>query len=172
MPTIHDAELFSVATDEITVTFNTDEEASVATRVGDHEVETVGRYHVARVTGLEPSTPYALAVDGIESSELLPAQVTTLDTPPGRHVATVATVNDVHFGEEECGKLGTPEELGPVFTTQPGEPPYWLTMNRCAIDEMAALDPDAVIVKGDLTSAGTQDEYEMFLETYARLGPR
>ncbi|MDQ1520363.1 MAG: 3,5-cyclic-AMP phosphodiesterase, partial [Actinomycetota bacterium] len=55
---------------------------------------------------------------------------------------------------------------------QPGEPPYWLTMNRCAIDEMEALDPDAVIVKGDLTSAGTQDEYDMFLETYARLGPR
>ena len=71
--------------------------------------------------------------------------------PPGRLLATIATVNDVHFGEVECGKLGTPEELGPVFTAEPGEPPYPEVMNAGAIDEIDALDPDAVVVKGDLT---------------------
>jgi len=169
---IHDPELFSVAPDEVTITFATDEPASVTTRVGDREVVTEGRYHVARVSGLEPSTPYTLAVDDAPPSELLPAQVTTLAAPPGRHVATVATVNDVHFGEVECGKLGTPEELGPVFTTPPGEAPYWDTMNRCAVRELEALGADAVIAKGDLTNIGSEAEYELFLDTYNALGPR
>jgi 3',5'-cyclic AMP phosphodiesterase CpdA len=39
-------------------------------------------------------------------------------------------------------------------------------MNRGAIDEIAALDPDAVVVKGDLTSRGSQEEYARFLEFY------
>ena len=42
--------------------------------------------------------------------------MTTLALPTGRLIATVATVNDVHFGEKECGKLGIDEEIGPVFT--------------------------------------------------------
>jgi predicted phosphodiesterase len=169
---VHDAELFSVGPDEVTVTFATDEVATVTTRVGEREVATSGRYHVATVVGLEPSTEYTLAVEGAATSDLLPASVTTLGVPPGRRLATFATVNDVHFGEVECGKLGTPEELGPVFTTPPGEPPYWDVMNRAAVDEMQALDPAAVVVKGDLTAEGTEREYELFLETYERLGAR
>ena len=63
---------------------------------------------------------FAVEVDGAEASDLLPARVTTLARPTGRLIATVATVNDVHFGEKECGKLGIAEEVGPVFTTAPG----------------------------------------------------
>ena len=37
---------------------------------------------------------------------------------------------------------------------------------------MAALDPDAVVVKGDLTDTGRPEEYEAFLEVYGALGPR
>ena len=37
---------------------------------------------------------------------------------------------------------------------------------------MAALDPDAVVVKGDLTDTGRPEEYEAFLEVYGELGPR
>ena len=37
----------------------------------------------------------------------------------------------------------------------PGEPPYPETMNGGAIAEIEALDPDAVLVKGDLTNLGT-----------------
>ena len=74
--------------------------------------------------------------------------------PRGPLLATIATVNDVHFGEQECGKLGTPEEIGPVFTTAPGDPPYPEVMNEGAIAEIDALDPAAVVVKGDLTNLG------------------
>ncbi len=169
---IHDAELFTVGPDEVVVTFRTDAVARVATRVGDREVTTEGCYHSARVAGLEPSTEYELAVDGAPASPLLPASVTTLPAPPGARVATVATVNDVHFGEVECGLLGTPEELGPVFRAEPGAEPYPEVMNRGAIDEIAALEPDAVVVKGDLTDLGTEEQYDAFTRAYRRLGGR
>jgi 3',5'-cyclic-AMP phosphodiesterase len=169
---IHDAELFTVGPDEVVVTFRTDSGESVTTSVGDHEVTTTGPYHSVAITGLEPDTEFPLRVDGVEASPLLPATVTTLARPSGRLLATVATVNDVHFGEQECGKLGTPEELGPVFVAEPGEPPYPEVMNAGAIDEIARFDPDAVVVKGDLTNLGTEAEYKSFLDAYTRLGDR
>ena len=169
---IHDAELFSVGPDEVVVTFRTDDDDAIVTSIDDQTVETSGKYHSVQFTGLDADTEYALRVDGVDTSELLPATIRTLPRPTGRLLATIATVNDVHFGEKECGHLGTPEELGPVFTSEPGEPPYWDVMNRGAIDEMAALAPDAIIVKGDLTNLGSEDEYQLFLDAYERLGAR
>jgi Icc protein len=170
--TIHDAELFTLGPDEAVVTFRTDARASVAVRVGDREVASEGTHHLVRVDGLEPAIEYALEVEGAPASELLPASVTTLARPAGALLSTFATVNDVHFGEEECGKLGTPEELGPVFATVDGETPYWQVMNDGALEELTALAPDAVIVKGDLTDVGSDEEYQWFLDSYSRLGPR
>jgi 3',5'-cyclic AMP phosphodiesterase CpdA len=43
-------------------------------------------------------------------------------------------------------------------------------MNRGAIDAIERLAPDAVVVKGDLTDRGTEDQYEAFLRAYTRLG--
>jgi 3',5'-cyclic AMP phosphodiesterase CpdA len=45
-------------------------------------------------------------------------------------------------------------------------------MNRAAIDAIEKLDPDAVVVKGDLTDRGTEEEYDAFLRAYSRLGER
>jgi len=169
---IHDAELFTIGPDEVVVTFRTDDDESITTQAGDHEVTTHGRYHSARVTGLEPQTEYALRVDGVEPTELLPGRVTTLAQPAGARLATFATVNDVHFGEVECGRLGTPEELGPILHAEPGAEPYPQVMNAGAIAEIGALDPDAVLVKGDLTDRGTAEEYQSFLDAYTQLGTR
>ena len=80
---IHDAELFTVGPDEVVVTFRTDDDASVATSVGERSVTTIGPYHSARITGLEPATEYPLAVDGVDATDLLPTSVTTL-AGPGR----------------------------------------------------------------------------------------
>jgi predicted phosphodiesterase len=169
---IHDAELFTVGTDEVVVTFRTDEERAVTTVVGAIETTTTGWYHAARVTGLEPGATYDLAVDGAASSPLLPATVTTLGAPGGARLGTVATVNDVHFGEVECGVFGSDDEVGPIFRTDPGDEPYPEVMNRGAIGEIEALAPDAVVVKGDLTNLGTEEEYEQFVAAYSQLGAR
>ncbi len=169
---IHDAELYTVGPDEVVVTFRSDDDAPVTTTVGDHSVTTRGPNHSARVTGLEPATDYPLAVEGGAPSELCPSRVTTLERPAGALLATFATVNDVHFGEVECGRLGTAEELGPILSVEPGAEPYPSVMNKGAIDEIESLDPDAVVVKGDLTDLGTEDQYQAFLDAYTRLGAR
>jgi len=85
---------------------------------------------------------------------------------PGELLATFATVNDVHFGETVAGVVSGSPEVGPVFSSAPGDPPYPLTMNAGAIAGMVALDPALVIVKGDLTSNGTREEYDAFLAMY------
>ncbi len=104
--------------------------------------------------GLTPDTDYDL--DGFHF-RTLPAD--------GELLATIATVNDVHFGETECGHIeGDP--IGPILRSAPGEDPYPEIMNRGAVTEISALGPDAVIAKGDLTSNGTEDEYQRFLEVY------
>lgn len=172
---VRDAEVVSVGTDAVVVTFTTDGGRTVTSRVGDRELTTEGPHHVARFTGLEAATAYAVEIEGHPGGDPhLPPTVRTLDPPPGRLLATVATVNDVHFGETECGQVGgvMEEGLGPVLRARPGEPPYPEMMNRAAIAEIAAADPNVVVVKGDLTNRGTEDEYAEFLAAYGALGSR
>src|SRR3954447_9546284 len=173
--TVAHAELMSVGPDEVVVTFTTPPGERVTTRVGGREVTTEGPFHDARVARLEPDTTYDLEVEGVvPDGRWLPAQVRTLVQPFGRLLATVATANDVHFGETECGKTGDPatDAIGPVLRSGPGEPPYPELMNGAVVDEMLTLDPDVVVVKGDLTDTGKAEEYEAFLACYGRLGAR
>jgi 3',5'-cyclic-AMP phosphodiesterase len=90
---------------------------------------------------------------------------------PGEQLCRFATVNDVHFGETEAGIISGLET--PVMRAAEGEAPYPETMNRAAVAEIAAIDPAVVLVKGDLTSEGTREEYDQFLECYeGTLGDR
>jgi 3',5'-cyclic AMP phosphodiesterase CpdA len=57
-------------------------------------------------------------------------------------------------------------EGGPVYRSEPGEDPYPEMMNQGAIEEITAIEPAAVVVKGDLTCNGTVEEYERFLKFY------
>lgn len=92
--------------------------------------------------------------------------------PPGEHLATVATVNDLHFGETVCGHLQG-VDVGPLLQSEPGEEPYPTVMNRAAVQEIAAISPDAVVAKGDLTATGSADQYEEFQTVYGpALGSR
>ena len=84
---------------------------------------------------------------------------------PGERLATIATVNDVHFGETECGVIEG-LDLGPIYRAEPGDEPYPEVMNRGAVADIAAIAPDAVVVKGDLTTRGNRHEYDAFLACY------
>jgi 3',5'-cyclic-AMP phosphodiesterase len=111
--------------------------------------------------GLDPDTEYEL--EG-EVFHTLPR--------PGERLATFATVNDVHFGETECGVIEG-LEVGPILRAADGEPPYPEMMNASAIAEIAAIEPDAVVAKGDLTTHGTMEEFQQFLDHYgAAFGER
>jgi 3',5'-cyclic-AMP phosphodiesterase len=125
------------------------------TTVADDEVVLHDGALEHRHPGLEPGTAY----------ELGGHRLRTLDRPPGERLAIVCTVNDVHFGEVECGVLNGVDDH-PIYTTAPGEEPYPELMNRCAIADIRAADPDIVVVKGDLTSMGTRAEYQSFLNAY------
>jgi 3',5'-cyclic-AMP phosphodiesterase len=130
------------------------------TTVADDEAVVHQGLDVRRHTGLTPGTAYHL--DGFEFTTL---------PDLGERLATFTTVNDVHFGETEAGHV-TGVDTGPVFRAEPGEPPYPEVMNQGAVEEMAAIDPDLVVVKGDLTSMGTLEEYQAFLDTYGVFGDR
>ena len=63
--------------------------------------------------------------------------------------------------------------MGPTFRVPEGAEPYPVTMNRGAVAEMAAIDPAAVVVKGDLTVGGDPaEEYQAFLDAYRVFGDR
>lgn len=97
--------------------------------------------------------------------QLLGHHVRTLDRPAGELLCRFATVNDVHFGEVEAGRIDDLTE-GPVQRVEPGEPPYPDTMNQAAADEIAAAGITTVIVKGDLTSDGQDEEFDAFERCY------
>jgi Icc protein len=115
---------------------------------------------VRRYDDLEPDTEHDL--DGFTFRTL---------PEPGALLSTIATVNDVHFGETVCGIIEG-SDMGPTFSSEPGEDPYPEVMNGGAVAEIGALDPDAVIVKGDLTDGGTDAEVDAFLACYAPLADR
>jgi 3',5'-cyclic-AMP phosphodiesterase len=110
---------------------------------------------VRRYDGLEPDTEHDL--DGIA--------VRTLPRPEGALLCRFATVNDVHFGEVEAGRIDDRTD-GPIRRAGPGAPPYPEVMNQAAAAEMAELDPVAVIVKGDLSQDGRPEEWEAFEACY------
>ncbi|MET0324718.1 MAG: metallophosphoesterase [Ilumatobacteraceae bacterium] len=95
----------------------------------------------------------------------------TLERPSGQLRCRFGTVNDVHFGETEAGRLEDLTE-GPIRRVPPGAEPYPETMNRATAVEMAAVDLAAVIVKGDLTTDGTPAEFAAFEACYGPFGDR
>ena len=108
-----------------------------------------------RYDGLRPDTDYEF--EGVAAH--------TLARPDGELLGRFATVNDVHFGELECGRIDD-HPGGPILRREPGERPYPEVMNAAAVAEIAAIDPAAVIVKGDLSNDGTDAEWAAFEACY------
>ncbi len=135
--------------------------ADVAT-IADDEVVVFDGPTPVRYAGLQPGTEHCAGGQTVR----------TLPRPAGERLATVATVNDLHFGETVCGYIAG-VDIGPVLSAGPDEDPYPEVMNNAAVDEIRALEPDAVVVKGDITSRGTAEEHGEFLRMYAgRFGDR
>jgi 3',5'-cyclic AMP phosphodiesterase CpdA len=126
--------------------------------VADDEVVCFDGTQVVRRVGLPPETETVVGS----------TKIRTLPRPPGARLATVATVNDTHFGETLCGVLEG-YDVGPILSVEEGEEAYPQLMNRVAAAEIAAVNPDAVVAKGDLTAEGTPEEYQAFEACYRPL---
>ena len=111
---------------------------------------------VVRLTDLEPGSIHHVGAH----------EVRTLPRPDGQLLCRIGTVNDLHLGEVECGKIDD-DPRGPIQQVAPGEPPHPETMNHAAVTEMLDADLAAVVVKGDLTCDGADDEFALF-ESYYR----
>jgi 3',5'-cyclic AMP phosphodiesterase CpdA len=127
------------------------------TTVADDLVVIHDGLEVRRYDGLDANTTHDL--DGVS--------VRTLERADGELLCRFATVNDVHFGESEAGRIDDLPE-GPIRRAAPGAEPYPEVMNRAAAAEMAEIGPVAVIVKGDLSVDGEQAEWDAFEACYRR----
>lgn len=125
------------------------------TTVADDLIVAHDGLDVYQLDGLQPATIY----------EVRGQAVRTLDRPAGQLLCRFGTVNDVHFGEIECGRIDDHAE-GPIQRVGPDETPYPETMNRGAAAEMLAADLAAVFVKGDLSVDGRPDEWAAFEACY------
>jgi predicted phosphodiesterase len=122
-----------------------------------HDGSTVHRHG-----DLTPDTTYRF--DGHE--------VRTLARPNGELLCRFATVNDIHFGEVECGRVDD-DPRGPILRVEPGDPPYPEMMNRGAAQEIAEAGVETVVVKGDLTADGQPEEFAAFESCWGeRFGSR
>ncbi len=130
------------------------------TRPGTFEVDT------HRFEDLPPGADIHLDVpDPFERGATRTVTTRTLKQPSGTPHSVFATVNDVHFGELDAGKIDN-LTIGPIRRAEAGGDPYPEVMNRGAADAIAAIRPDAVVVKGDLSLDGAPEEWAAFERCY------
>jgi len=125
------------------------------TTVADDLIVAHDGLNVVRVEGLAPESEH----------DVRGTTVRTLPRPDGELLCRIGTVNDIHFGEVECGRIDDHPD-GSIQRVGPGEEPYPETMNRGAVAEMQAADLAAVIVKGDLSTDGLAEEWAAFEACY------
>ncbi|MBX9724630.1 MAG: metallophosphoesterase, partial [Candidatus Obscuribacterales bacterium] len=94
----------------------------------------------------------------------------TLARPSGKLLSVIVTLNDVHIGETICGFDSKHPKRKPVLHNESGRIPYAEMMSRNAIAEIEELNPDAVLIKGDLTDSGRPDELQQFLKLWGKFG--
>jgi 3',5'-cyclic AMP phosphodiesterase CpdA len=131
-------------------------------RVGDAavDVEGTGGALAVWVDGLPPDTALDVVVDGRHAT-----RTRTLVSPPGRPLARIATISDIHVGDGwTFGRWPTVEDGGGA-----GDP----VVERCAraaLVEIAAWEPDLLVVKGDVTHHGTAGEWARAAQLLATAG--
>jgi len=138
-----------------------------------------GTRHV-RIEGLAPGTSYRVAIEAggvqAEPDDYFPERFETLAETAGKPVATLATLNDLHFGEPRFGgtltedhEYGDEAEGFPAVRAEDTEVPYWRFMNEDAIADINAAGVDATIIKGDIADRGRPEQFAAAREAFARL---
>lgn len=123
------------------------------------ELGAAGTPGAADVDGFAPGT--ATNVDVHVDGRLVTRRVvTTLDSLPGPPIAKVATISDLHLGEQGFGLIRRLREPNDVE-------PYALRCAKAAVREAQAWGADLLVIKGDITELGMPSEWELFDELLA-----
>jgi len=155
-------ELFAVEDTSAQITWRRLPDGDLTARIGDVEqvLGDAGRTGAAELTGLVPSTSHV--VDLLVNGHVI-AQPTvrTPATLGSRPLARIATISDLHLGEEGFGlvKRMTDRRVGS----------YPLRCARAAVSEALAWGAELVVIKGDITNRGLPDEWEMFDQLLAEI---
>jgi len=184
--TITGADLLGVTETSATLAFRVEDasgpvDAPARVRIGGEtraESEAPGT-RLIRIEGLEPGRRYTLEIEVAGAASpapdaFLPDAFETLPAPRANEVASVATLNDLHFGEPRFG--GTLLSDGEFGDEAPGFPaakagdtdvPYWQFMNEDAIADINAAGVDAAIIKGDIADRGRPEQFDAAARAFA-----
>lgn len=172
-----DVEVFGVTESSITVAYAVEGEDRPCVRVtvdGRVAGETRGPgLHLVRVEDLEPERDYRVGLDAAGAAApatdelFFPATVTTLAAAAAPAVATLATLSDLHFGEDSFGGIaGVADDVLPASYTPE---PYWQFMNHDAVADINRARVSAVVIKGDIADHGTGEQFAHARATFDRL---
>jgi hypothetical protein len=185
---IRDAALFGLTETSATVCFRVEDAAGpVAAEVEirlDAEVRArsvADGTRVVRIEGLEPGRRYTLALEAeagvrAEPDRYLPESFETPPAPQAALVGEIATLNDLHFGEQRVGgtllqdgDYGPDAEGFPSVHADAPEIPYWRFMNEDAVAEINATAVDATVIKGDIADRGRPEQFAAAADCFAKL---
>jgi predicted phosphodiesterase len=180
---IRDAELFGVTESSFTLSFDIREgdtpidcEARVIVDGERHEVPATKGTRLVRIEGLPASRTLPVAIEAVGAEPDAPdaffdGSVTTLGSTDAKQVASFATLNDVHFGEEAFGGTfdpdGNVDDGAPAVRARDTEVPYWRFMNEDAVAGINRSDVECTFIKGDIADRGLRWQFEAAAETWA-----
>ncbi len=181
---IRDVELFGVTESSFTLSFDVreggetiDSEARIIVAGERHRVPATRGTRLVRIEGLPADTTLSVAVEAQGAEPAPPdaffeGRVMTWREPGAKQVASFATLNDVHFGEERFGGMFDPDgdaldDGSPAVRASDTEIPYWRFMNEDAVADINRCDIDCTFIKGDIADRGLRWQFEAAAETWA-----
>lgn len=117
------------------------------------EVHSQGGPGTVTLDGLDAGATVPLVVDGRPA-----ATVTTLVPPSGPVLCRIATLNDLHLGEDAFGFLPRCRSGQDASRAHP------VICLEAALAEISAWAPDLLVIKGDLADSNHPGEYELLAE--------
>lgn len=131
-------------------------------------------YHYIEINSLLPGKQYCYQLrSGLfvgDSTRFSPGNFTTIVPPSGRFLFTFATLNDMHVGEKTAGLIVIGGiVLTPGFEWPDESNPYWKFSNEAAVEAINKLGVDFTVVKGDISSDYTEEEFQWAKQILDRL---
>ena len=123
------------------------------------EIGEAGTPGAADVDGFTPGSATNVDVH-VGGRRVTRRVVTTLDSLDGPPLAKIATISDLHLGEEGFGLIRRLRE-------PKGVEPYALRCAKAAVREAQAWGAELLVIKGDITELGMPGEWELFDELLA-----